>query len=169
MYLSNLTARNFRQFGEGDAALDIAFNSGVTALVGRNDSGKSAVIDAIRHALLTRDQDFIRVQPEDFHIDTAGRQASEMFVRCTLSGLDDEEKGAFAEYLSYVDSDVSLFVNWTAKVSFRQRCPGRFSRGARRRPRRRSRRARVTGGLLSRSEEIVGCRAAVTRAGWARW
>ena len=72
MYLSNLTVRNFRQFGDGDAALDIAFNSDVTALVGRNDSGKSTVIDAIRYALLTRDQDFIRVQPEDFHTDKAG-------------------------------------------------------------------------------------------------
>jgi putative ATP-dependent endonuclease of the OLD family len=69
MYLSQLTVRSFRQFGDGDAALNIAFNSGVTALVGRNDSGKSAVMDAVRYALLTRDQDFIRVQPEDFHLD----------------------------------------------------------------------------------------------------
>jgi putative ATP-dependent endonuclease of OLD family len=115
MYLSHLTARNFRQFGDGDAALEIAFKSGVTALVGRNDSGKSAVIDAIRYALLTRDQDFIRVQPEDFHTDKAGRQASEIFVRCKLSELNDDEKGAFAEYLSYDGNDVSLFVTWTAK------------------------------------------------------
>ena len=56
MYLSNITIKNFRQFGDGNDALNIAFNSGVTALVGRNDSGKSAVIDAIRYALLTRDQ-----------------------------------------------------------------------------------------------------------------
>jgi len=114
MYLSNLVARNFRQFGDGDAALDIAFNSGVTALVGRNDSGKSTVIDAIRYALLTRDQDFIRVQPEDFHTNNAG-QASEIFLRCKLSGLDDNEKGAFLEYLSYQGTDVSLFVTWIAK------------------------------------------------------
>lgn len=115
MYLSNLTVRNFRQFGDGDAGLDIAFNSDVTALVGRNDSGKSTVIDAIRYTLLTRDQDFIRVQQEDFHTDKAGIQASEIFVRCKLRGLDDDEKGAFAEYLSYEESDVSLSVNWTAK------------------------------------------------------
>jgi putative ATP-dependent endonuclease of OLD family len=115
MHLSNLTIRNFRQFGDGDGALDMAFKSGVTALVGRNDSGKSAIIDAIRYALLTRDQDFIRVQPEDFHIDKAGRQASEILVRCKLSGLDDDEKGALLECLSYEGSDVSLFVTWTAK------------------------------------------------------
>lgn len=115
MYLSNLTARNFRQFGDGDAALEIAFNSGVTALVGRNDSGKSAVIDAIRYVLLTRDQEFIRVQPEDFHLDQTGKPAADIFICCKLSELDDDEKGAFAEYLTYEGNPVSLFVNWTAK------------------------------------------------------
>jgi putative ATP-dependent endonuclease of OLD family len=115
MYLSQITVRNFRQFGDGDATLDIAFNCGVTALVGRNDSGKSAVIDAIRYALLTRDQEFIRVQPEDFHLDSTGRQAADIFIRCKLSGLTDDEKGAFVEYLSYKGGDISLFVTWTAK------------------------------------------------------
>ena len=115
MYLSNISIRNFRQFGDGDAALNVAFNSGVTALVGRNDSGKSAIIDAIRYALLTRDQEFIRVQPADFHLDRTGKPATEIFIRCKLSGLDDDEKGAFAEYLSYEANQVCLFVNWAAK------------------------------------------------------
>jgi putative ATP-dependent endonuclease of OLD family len=115
MFLARLMVQNFRQFGDGDAALDITFNDGVTALVGRNDSGKSAVIDAIRYALLTRDEEFIRVQPEDFHIDQTGKQAVDILICCKLSGLDDDEKGALAEYLSYEGGDVSLFVNWTAK------------------------------------------------------
>lgn len=115
MYLSRLTLRNFRQFGDGDDELDLALSNGVTALVGRNDCGKSAVIDAIRYALLTRDQNFIRVQPEDFHIDATGKQADDIFIRCQLSGLGDDEKGAFAEYLSYVGSDVVLVVNWAAR------------------------------------------------------
>lgn len=115
MYLSNLIARNFRQFGRGDTALNVTFNSGINALVGKNDSGKSAVIDAIRHALLTRDQEFMRVRPEDFYIDKKGRQATEIFIRCKLTGLDENEKGAFIEYLSYECGEVSLFVNWTAK------------------------------------------------------
>ena len=115
MYLSSITITNFRQFGDGDAALHVAFNKGVTALVGRNDSGKSAVIDAIRYALLTRDQEFNRIQPEDFHLDRNGKQAANIFLRCALSGLDDDEKGAFAEYLSFASDQVSLIVNWTAK------------------------------------------------------
>lgn len=115
MHLSHLTLRNFRQFGDNGDKLELALSSGVTALVGRNDSGKSAVIDAIRYALLTRDQSYIRVQPEDFHIGASGAQADEMFIRCQLSNLNDEDKGAFAEYLTYDGADVSLIVNWSAR------------------------------------------------------
>jgi len=115
MHLSHLALHNFRQFGDNDDKLELALSSGVTALVGRNDSGKSAVIDAIRYALLTRDQSYIRVQPEDFHIDASGAQADEVFIRCQLTDLNDDEKGAFAEYLTYDDSGVCLFVNWSAR------------------------------------------------------
>ena len=115
MHLSQLTVRNFRQFGEGHDELQISFLPGVTALVGRNDSGKSAVIDAVRYVLLTRDQEYIRVQPEDFHIDNAGKQATEIYIVCKLAGLTDAEKGAFTEYLSYEGDDVVLYVTWTAR------------------------------------------------------
>lgn len=115
MYLSELTLRNFRQFGEKSHELRIKLQRGVTALVGRNDSGKSALIDAVRYALLTRDQEFIRVQPEDFHINSAEEQATEIFIGCKLSGLTDPERGAFIEYLSYEGEDVVIHVNWTAR------------------------------------------------------
>lgn len=115
MYLSQLTVQNFRRFGEGAASLQIRFQPGITALVGRNDSGKSAIIDAIRYALLTRDQEFIRVQPEDFHIDDSGSQASEIFIACRVAGLTDAEKGAFVEYLSYEGDDTFLCVNWSVR------------------------------------------------------
>lgn len=115
MYLSDITISNFRQFGDGDTALNIAFDNRITALVGRNDSGKSAIIDAIRYALLTRDQEFIRVHPEDFHIDQSGQQATDIGIRCRLRDLDDDEKGALAEYLSYDGDQVSMLVNWTAR------------------------------------------------------
>lgn len=115
MYLASLSLRNFRQIGEGKDQLDIAFETGVTALAGRNDCGKSAIIDAIRYALLTRDKNYIRVQPEDFHIDATGKQADEIFIRCQLRDLSDDEKGAFSEYLSYDGTEVSLIINWAAR------------------------------------------------------
>ena len=115
MFLSQLTIRNFRQFGEDPGEFRIDFQPGVTALVGRNDSGKSAVIDAIRYVLRTRDQEYIRVQPEDFHIDDAGKQAREIFLSCKLAGFSDDEKGSLIEYLSYESDDLALYVNWTAR------------------------------------------------------
>ena len=115
MYLSDITITNFRQFGDATVAATITFDRRITALVGRNDSGKSAIIDAIRYALLTRDQEFIRVQPEDFHIDQNGQQATDIGIRCTLRDLNEDEKGALAEYLSYNGTEVSLVVNWAAR------------------------------------------------------
>lgn len=51
MYLSALSIRNFRQFGDLTPRFVIHFNEGVTALIGENDAGKTAVIDAIRYVL----------------------------------------------------------------------------------------------------------------------
>lgn len=115
MYLSELQIQNFRQFGDGEESLQIRFNIGVTALVGQNDSGKSTVIDAIRYVLLTRDQESIRVQPEDFHIGQDGQMSTEIHICCKMSGLTADDKGAFLEYLSYDNGEVSLYVHWIAR------------------------------------------------------
>lgn len=115
MFLSQLTIKNFRQFGAQAPAFSIEFHEGVTALVGENDAGKTAVIDAIRHALMTRDMEFMRLQPEDFHIQTDGQQATEITILARLSGLTDSEKGAFAEYLTYEGVQVVLYLHWFAR------------------------------------------------------
>ncbi|WP_407062577.1 AAA family ATPase [Burkholderia contaminans] len=45
----------------------LPLSPGLTALVGENDAGKTAVIDALRLVVGTRDQDVLRVDPLDFH------------------------------------------------------------------------------------------------------
>jgi putative ATP-dependent endonuclease of OLD family len=65
-------------------------------LVGKDSSGKAATIDAIRYALLTLGQNFIRAQPEDFHLDATGNQATDILIRYELPELDDGEKRGFA-------------------------------------------------------------------------
>lgn len=101
MYLSVLKLENFRQFGQAARGLEVYFNPGVTALVGENDAGKTAVIDAIRYVLQTRDAEYLKLQLEDFHIDDSGAQANTITLRCTLDGLSKTELGAFAEYVTY--------------------------------------------------------------------
>lgn len=115
MYLSALKIENFRQFGHGDHALNIQFNEGVTALVGENDAGKTAVIDAIRYVLQTRDAEYLRLQIEDFHIASVGTQAETITLRCTLEGLSPSELGAFAEYVTYTNGMGRLYVYWSAR------------------------------------------------------
>ena len=51
MYLKRIHIRNFRVFDE--IGVEIAFNKGVNAIIGENNSGKSSIIDAIRIAFST--------------------------------------------------------------------------------------------------------------------
>jgi putative ATP-dependent endonuclease of OLD family len=115
VYLSALKIENFRQFGQSKHGLDILFNEGVTALVGENDAGKTAVIDAIRYVLQTRDAEYLRLQLEDFHIANDGTQADTITLVCVLEGLSVVELGAFAEYVTYKGSAGRLYVHWSAR------------------------------------------------------
>jgi putative ATP-dependent endonuclease of OLD family len=51
MHISKITIENFRCFGEGKDRLELSLRPGLTALVGENEAGKTAVIDALRFAL----------------------------------------------------------------------------------------------------------------------
>lgn len=64
MYLSLLKISNFRCFDDSEHI--ISFNPGLTILVGENDSGKSAIMDAIRIVLGTTDLGWIRIETDDF-------------------------------------------------------------------------------------------------------
>ncbi|MFC3801026.1 ATP-dependent endonuclease [Cohnella sp. GCM10012308] len=125
MYLSELKIENFRMYGEGDQSFVLPLHPGLTALIGENDAGKTVVIDALRLAVGTRDQDFIRVDEADFHLprDSHTRR-TEIRIRCKFDGLTLQDKAAFAEYLTYEDRRITktpvLFVNWKALRNSRQ-------------------------------------------------
>lgn len=74
MYLKRLDIKNFRVFDEDGVTL--AFNQGVNAIIGENNSGKSSVIDAIRiaYSTLTYRKD-IFFSKSDFHISEDGTVA----------------------------------------------------------------------------------------------
>jgi putative ATP-dependent endonuclease of OLD family len=117
VFLRKLEISNFRQFGEGEHAFALELNKGITALVGENDSGKTAIADAIRMVLGTRDQEFLRVQTEDFHYDVATKNhADQITVMCTFDDLSAADRHAFLEHLTYpLTGAVTLNVTWTAK------------------------------------------------------
>ena len=57
MYLSLLQIKNFRCFDGNEHS--ITFKKGLNVLVGENDSGKSAIMDAIKLVLGTTDMNLI--------------------------------------------------------------------------------------------------------------
>ncbi|MCU1241115.1 MAG: hypothetical protein JWO71_1841 [Candidatus Acidoferrum typicum] len=114
MHLSRVTISNFRCFGEGSDSLELPFKPGLTALVGENEAGKTAVIDALRFALGTTDQEWYRLENSDFHGQDPSR---EIKIVCRFEGLTPTDKRAFLEYLTYEDGGMVplLYVNWIAK------------------------------------------------------
>lgn len=130
MYLACLRAENFRIFGtapqqEGsqDSRLSVEFGRGANVLVGENNSGKSAIIDAIRLCLLTTAADFYRLTVDDFHLSPDGR-ADAFTLTCGFKGLTTEEQGAFLELLTTgSDGETALYVTVRAQLmdSLRQR------------------------------------------------
>lgn len=115
MYLSALKIQNFRQFGADPDGLLITFNKGVTALVGENDAGKSSVIDALRFVLQTRDGEYVRLQPEDFHIPAEGPQASQISIIAKFADLSVADQGALSEYVTFNGDTAVVYIHWTAR------------------------------------------------------
>lgn len=115
MYLSALKVQNFRQFGEDPNGLLIEFNQGVTAIVGENDAGKSSVIDALRFVLQTRDGEYVRLQPEDFHIPIEGPQASQITIVAKFADLSVADQGALSEYVTFNGGAAVVYIHWTAR------------------------------------------------------
>ncbi|HIE0919617.1 AAA family ATPase [Serratia marcescens] len=120
MYISEIRIENFRLFGSTEKAFVLPLNPGLTALVGENDAGKTAVIDAIRLVLGTRDQDFLRIDPDDFHQATPNSErADQVAIRLIFSGLTAADRGAFSEFLTYETIgeavETVLIITWMAK------------------------------------------------------
>lgn len=102
MHLKRIRSSNFRAFGDGTTAafLDWELNQGLNILVGENDAGKTAVIDAIRHVLWTTSYEYVRLFETDFHLEGATR-AQSLFIEATLVDLSKEQEAAVLEWLTH--------------------------------------------------------------------
>ena len=125
MYLSELKLFNFRKFGvfeteeDINPCLSLQFNEGINLLVGENDSGKTAILDAIRYTILTQSFEYIRLENEDFHLPFGKQEkdrATELRIECVFRNLNDNEAKNFLEWLSIekVNKDVH---SYSLKVS----------------------------------------------------
>ena len=117
MHLQRIRAQNFRAFGDGKTApeLDWTLSPGLNILIGENDAGKTAVVDAIRHVLWTTSYEFVRLFEQDFHIHGDTR-AQSMFIEATLVNMSAEQEAAVLEWLTYeADGSRSLVLHLQAR------------------------------------------------------
>lgn len=98
MYLKSIKVKNFRKIKEAECC----FNPGLNLIVGPNDSGKTAITDAIRLVLRQVVDDYARISAEDFN-----EKNQEIAIDIVFS-FDDcdaeklkQEPAIFAEYLSF--------------------------------------------------------------------
>jgi putative ATP-dependent endonuclease of the OLD family len=131
MYLSRVEIENFRIYGQDSEKLSLELRAGINLIAGENNSGKSALMDALRLALGTRDHETVRVTPYDFHI-KSGKAAQKFTIRCTFTDLDEDEAAAFVEWLNIerLDGTVtcSLTVTLEARRKDEKECTGRFDK-----------------------------------------
>lgn len=147
MYLSRLEIENFRIFGSNTegAHLNLDLKPGMNVFVGENDSGKTAVVDAIRIVLQTSSFDYYRLTKDDFHLpppsssespsekeaegvndleatanseEEVDRRAREFTIRCTFSALGTAEVGRYLEWLS-IDEEKNPVLHITFRAQRR--------------------------------------------------
>lgn len=103
MYLSQVRIWNFRKYGEstedGRESLNVKFKKGLNLIVGENDSGKTAIIDAIKIVLGTQSFDNVRIEENDFYKRGDGTRCDVLKIECTFSDLSDLESGRFLEWI----------------------------------------------------------------------
>jgi putative ATP-dependent endonuclease of OLD family len=93
MRLLNLHIRNFRKIED----ISMTFPRGLTVIVGENNAGKTAIIDALRLMLFSsRDFEALRLNEDDFR---RGSQNAPIEISCTFCDLTDSDEVYFQECL----------------------------------------------------------------------
>ncbi|RUL78757.1 ATP-dependent nuclease [Dyella choica] len=117
MHLTSIKATNFRIFGDGNAApgLDWTLNPGMNILVGENDAGKTAIVDAIRHLLWTTSFEATRLTEQDFHVQD-GQRVATLSISGVLRGLNETQEAALLDWLTLeTDGTSSLHLTVSAR------------------------------------------------------
>jgi len=93
MRLYSLHIRNFRKIED----LRVTFPRGLSVIVGENNAGKTAIIDALRLMLFSsRDFNALRINEDDFR---RGSDYAPIEISCTFCDLNDDDEVHFTECL----------------------------------------------------------------------
>lgn len=101
MYLARIEIENFRAFGSKEDGRDLCMDldPGLNLIVGENDSGKTALVDAIRLLVGTASNELFLIRSDDFHTKD-GESARRLTISGYFRDLSLPEMSALLEYLS---------------------------------------------------------------------
>jgi len=109
MFLAELKLWNFRKYGVGTDDFDetapgvvVVFNPRLNVLIGENDSGKTALADAIRHLLGTQSREWYRLENSDFH-SVGEKRAKRLKIEAVFRDFTNQEAAPFLEWMGFED------------------------------------------------------------------
>lgn len=129
MYLSSLSIENFRSI----KSLKISFQKDLNVFVGKNNTGKSTVIDAVRLVLSSpvNNPNPIWITEDDFYKDSYETARSESItIAMEFTGLSDVQRTRFFEI---VDFDLANMDNSIARIIYKVSWPLKAKRASIRR------------------------------------
>ncbi|WP_321883297.1 ATP-dependent nuclease [Paraburkholderia bannensis] len=91
MHLSKLVIKNFRKLKYAE----LSFQPGLNVLVGGNNVGKTAVVDALRALLAGHDEPYPRLGEEDVHRPRGGTPSGDIMFEYVFSGLSLDDEADF--------------------------------------------------------------------------
>ncbi|MGO9118956.1 MAG: ATP-dependent nuclease [Desulfomonilaceae bacterium] len=113
MHLSRIEIRNFR----GIPSIVLECHEGLNVIIGENNTGKTAILDALRLCLnFAQERRDIYLTPEDFHIGPDGSSAESIEVHLTFSCPTVGQQGVFVELLrinSHSEPEIQLHTRFT--------------------------------------------------------
>jgi len=114
VYLHSLRLWNWRKFNSKEneeCGVEVEFNSGLNILVGENDAGKTAIIDAIKAVLNTNNQDTNWITEQDFYVGSKSLK-----IECTFRDLSEDEEAYFFEWMTFNPDNPELRVVVEAEI-----------------------------------------------------
>ena len=91
MHLAKLVIKNFRKLKHAE----LSFQPGLNVLVGGNNVGKTAVVDALRALLAGHDEPYPRFGEEDVHRPKGGTPSGDIVFEYVFIGLDADDEADF--------------------------------------------------------------------------
>ncbi len=109
MHLAKLQIDGFRCYEKAE----FSFQAGFNAVVGRNNTGKTNIFNAIRHALgpsATRGDQLWLVEDDFCRSDVSGKRCEMIRIQLEFAALSEDNRARFFELLDYNAADPSMSV-----------------------------------------------------------